>query len=204
VNPPTPSLSVPSFFSIPSPCHFNSLLDLNHRTKRPLLSTTSPPPFLPRFPSLPLLSLHPLILFLHFNANFFLNRSQDDEATIVNDMQILASSVHNLSGLILQAEKGMKGEGEEGKEPEYDDDDDDDDDDGEDGKEERDEQPAVRPLGGFEKFFGTCGTLGLGLIYFVADVSGPISTDMLARAMRMCVKRHPNLRSHLVPGYVFS
>ena len=203
MNPPIPSLSSPCFFSISSPCHCNSLLDLNHRTKRTLLSTIIndvTPALSPSLSLLPLLSLHPLILFLHFNANFFLNRSQDDEATIVNDMQILASSVRNLIGLVLQAEEGMKGEGEESKEPEYGGDDND----GEEGKEERDEQPAVRPLGGFEKFFGTCGTLGLGLIYFVADVSGPISTDMLARAMRMCVKRHPNLRSHLVPGYVFS
>lgn len=118
----------------------------------------------------------------------------------MNDLQILASSVRNLSGLILQAEEGLKGErDEESKEGA----DDDDDKEEEDGKEEMvEEQPAVRPLGGFEKFFGTCGMLGLGLIYFVADVSGPVCTDMLARAMRMCVKRHPNLRSHLVPGYV--
>ena len=119
----------------------------------------------------------------------------------MNDLQILASSVRNLSGLILQAEEGLKGELDEERKEEADDDDDKEE---EDGKEEMvEEQPAVRPLGGFEKFFGTCGTLGLGLIYFVADVSGPLCTEMLARAMRMCVKRHPNLRSHLVPGYVY-
>jgi hypothetical protein len=136
-------------------------------------------------------------------STFHSHRTQDEEALIVNDMQILASSVR-----ILQAEEGLKGERDEEakeEEPEYDDDDDEDEEEEEeDGKKETaDEQPAVRPLGGLEKFFGTCGTLGLGLIYFVADVSGPVCTDMLARAMRMCVKRHPNLRSHLVPGYVF-
>ena len=32
------------------------------------------------------------------------------------------------------------------------------------------------------------------------NTHSPVCPDMLARAMRMNVKRHPNLRSHLVPG----
>lgn len=110
--------------------------------------------------------------------------------------------------------------------------------------EEEEEGEVLRPLGGFERFFGTFQSMGLGLIYFIADVEGPVNVDvsawlfwfcvwwvvgwlaeavshgrcnrlsiisllnpppppnqqLLQRAMRMQVKRHPNLRSVLVQG----
>lgn len=40
------------------------------------------------------------------------------------------------------------------------------------------EMDAVRPLGGFERFFGAYQSLGLGLIYFIADVQGAVDVDV--------------------------
>lgn len=42
------------------------------------------------------------------------------------------------------------------------------------------EAAASRPLGGFERFFATFQSLGLGLIYFIADVEGPVNADVSA------------------------
>lgn len=52
---------------------------------------------------------------------------------------------------------------------------------GDDGQEDEEEEGEVlRPLGGFERFFGTYQSMGLGLIFFIADIEGPVDTDVRA------------------------
>ena len=46
--------------------------------------------------------------------------------------------------------------------------------------EKEEEGEVLRPLGGFERFFGTFQSMGLGLIYFIADVEGPVNVDVSA------------------------
>ncbi len=59
-------------------------------------------------------------------------------------------------------------EGEEGKEVEM-----------EGGQEEEGEgEEAVRPLGGFERLFATYQSMGLGLIFFIADINGPVDAEV--------------------------
>ncbi len=59
-----------------------------------------------------------------------------------------------------------------------------------------------RRLGGFETFFQHTVPYGLGLIYYIVDFEGPPDTDLLAEAMRLQVKKHPNLRSRLKGDYL--
>lgn len=53
---------------------------------------------------------------------------------------------------------------------------------GDDGQEDEEEEEGevLRPLGGFERFFGTYQSMGLGLIFFIADIEGPVDTDVRA------------------------
>lgn len=57
-----------------------------------------------------------------------------------------------------------------------------------------------RRLGGFETFFAYAVPYGLGCIYYVVDMEGPADAELLKAAMRLQVKRHPNLRSRIVDG----
>jgi hypothetical protein len=58
----------------------------------------------------------------------------------------------------------------------------------------------LRVLGGFESFFWKTVAGGLGLIYYVVDVEGPVTAQLLRQAARMTVRRHPNLRSRIING----
>jgi hypothetical protein len=40
------------------------------------------------------------------------------------------------------------------------------------------EEAVMRKLGGFERFFGTYQSMGLGLIFMVADVEGPVDVEV--------------------------
>ena len=59
-------------------------------------------------------------------------------------------------------------------------------------------QRELRPLGGFEHFFVESSRLGMGIIYFIFDLKGPVSKDLLEFSLRMSVKKHPNLRARIV------
>jgi len=59
-----------------------------------------------------------------------------------------------------------------------------------------------RRLGGFETFFSSATPIGLGCIYYIVDFDGPADAELLRLAMRLAVKRHPNLRSRIVDGCV--
>lgn len=59
-----------------------------------------------------------------------------------------------------------------------------------------------RRLGGFETLMAASVPYGLGCIYYIVDMEGPADTELLRRAMRLAVKRHPNLRSRIVDGWV--
>lgn len=57
-------------------------------------------------------------------------------------------------------------------------------------------------MGGFEGFFQRTVPVGLGCIYYIADLEGPVDPKLLEHALRQCVKRHPNLRARLTDRYV--
>lgn len=56
----------------------------------------------------------------------------------------------------------------------------------------------IRKMGGFEAFFSKAVAHGLGLIYYVVEVEGPVESKLLEQALRLSVKRHPNLRTRIV------
>lgn len=59
-----------------------------------------------------------------------------------------------------------------------------------------------RRLGGFETFFAYSVPYGMGLIYYLVDMEGPADAELLRLSMRLQLKRHPNLRSRIVDGWV--